>query len=431
MVDKNKAVYGLNALKKGGADRAHVIISESAKHELNVESGDFSLLRTTYNNNISFRAIKKNKRGNFSANKLDNESIDQAAETTLAVAQASQADPAYDIAEKQSPDEFIKGAENPDLDLMYERLKSFLKTVNQEYPKTIIRQAVIDFTAYNYSFLNTNGVDFTTKLGFYTFWTVFTSREGKKASSFNHSHFCSQVLDNELIEYGSIRTLMDQSSEQLDVKTLDQKFEGEIIITPDCLNSFIGFFTSAFLSDYSHISGTSILKDSMDKQVADPCLTLHAAPISEEIAYNYFVTMDGYKAENCTIIEKGILRSFLLSLYGAKKTGKKRALNNGGCYIMEPGDIPWKDMIKSVKKGLLVCRISGGRPNDKGDFSVVAKNSYYIEDGKVLFPVNETMINGNIADIFMNIKAISKERINFGTGIYPWVCAGGITVSGK
>ncbi|MBN2439709.1 MAG: hypothetical protein JXJ04_00125 [Spirochaetales bacterium] len=75
--------------------------------------------------------------------------------------------------------------------------------------------------------------------------------------------------------------------------------------------------------------------------------------------------------------------------------------------------------------------ISGGTPNHKGDFSTVAKNSYYIENGKIQYPVNETMITGNIADVFMNILAVSKERINFGSGIFPWVLAGGITVSGK
>ncbi|MBN2532353.1 MAG: TldD/PmbA family protein [Spirochaetales bacterium] len=431
MVDKDKARYGLNSLKKRGADKAHVILSESARHELNVESGDFSLLRTTYNNNISFRVIKENKQGTFSANKLDNDSIDRAAETVFTMAQASEEDPAYAIAEKQPPDVFTRGREKPDLDLMYKRLKIFLDTIHQQYPKTIIRQASIDFTAYNYSFLNTNGVDFTTTIGYYTFGTIFTSREGKKASSFNYSHFCSTELDHELIEYGSIRTLLDQSSGQIELKNLDRKFDGEIIITPDCLNSFIDSFTYSFLSDYSIISGTSIFKDSLNMQVADSRLTLHAAPLSKEITTNYFVTRDGYRAENCTIIDKGVLRTFLLSLYGANKTGKKRALNNGNCYIIEPGDMAQEDIIRSVKQGLLVCRVSGGRPNDKGDFSVVAKNSYYIENGKVMFPVHETMITGNIADLFMNFKAISKERINFGTGIYPWVLAGGVTISGK
>jgi PmbA protein len=431
MTDKEKATYGLNALKKRGTDKAHAVLTVSAGYELNVESGNISLLRTTYNNRISFRAIKKNKKGDFSANKLDNASIDQAAETALSIAKASQADPAYDIAEKQPPQEFTKGPESPDLTLMYEKLTSFLETTSRQYPMTIIERAVVEFTSYKHYFLNTNGVDFTTRLGFYSSWVMFTSREGEKASSFNHSHFCSRSLEKELIDYGSIRTLLDQSAGQMDAKTLDAKFDGEIIITPDCLGSFIGFFTSTFLSDYSHISGTSIYKDSLDKQVADPCFTLHAAPLSEEIAYNYFVTSDGYHAENCTIIDKGILRSYLLSLYGAHKTGKKQALNNGGCYIVEPGTTTWEDMIKSVKKGLLVCRVSGGHPNDKGDFSVVAKNSYYIEDGKIMYPVNESMITGNIADLFKNMHAISKQRINFGTSLYPWVLAGGITISGK
>lgn len=431
MIEKKSAKYGLNALKKKGIEKGHVILSESAKHEFNAESGNFSLLRTTYDNNIRLCAIEGNKKGDFSSNKVDNDSIDYAANMALSLVNASQVDPAYDIAEKQPSKVFTTGPKKPDLDIMYNRLKSFVEIVKDRYPKTILRQAIIDFTFYNYYFLNSNGVDFATEIGLYTFRTIFTSKQGKRASSFNYSHFSAKELDKELIKCGSVHTLLKQSSEQLDLKALNNKFTGGIIITPDCLDKFIDFFTQTFLSDYSLISGTSILKDSLNKQIADSRFTLLAAPTSEELAMNYFVTSDGYKADDCAIIDKGLLRSFLLTLYGANKTGKERAKNNGGCYIIEPGNTAYDDMVRSVKKGLLVCRISGGNPNDKGDFSVVAKNSYYIENGEIKYPVNETMITGNIADIFKNIYAISKERINFGTSIYPWILATGVTISGK
>lgn len=76
-------------------------------------------------------------------------------------------------------------------------------------------------------------------------------------------------------------------------------------------------------------------------------------------------------------------------------------------------------------------RYSGGSPSPNGDFSGVAKNSYYIEDGKIKYPVTETMIAGNMAEMFANIKEISAERIDYGAGLIPYMLSTGVTVSGK
>ena len=124
-----------------------------------------------------------------------------------------------------------------------------------------------------------------------------------------------------------------------------------------------------------------------------------------------------------------VLRTFLLSLYGANKTGLTRAVNNGQAYVVDAGKVNFDDMVKSVKKGILLQRFSGGMPSDNGDFSGVAKNSYYIEDGKIQYPLIETMVSGNIGSLLYSIKNISQERIDFGSDIYPWIQFDGVTIS--
>jgi len=238
-------------------------------------------------------------------------------------------------------------------------------------------------------------------------------------------------LNKELMEGGSVERLIKQSEEQINLQPLKGKFIGDIIITPECLNDFIYFLTGITLYDGSLISGTSLFKNKLNRQVANPKFTLHSKPVSDEIINNYFVTDDGYKAFNNTIINKGILKSFLLSQYGAKKTGKERAINSGGAYIVEPGNTPYKKLVQSTEEGLLLCRFSGGMPGNNGDFSGVAKNSYYIKDGEIQYPVNEVMVSGNLFDLFMNINAISSERIDDGNSILPWIKSTGFTISGK
>ena len=99
--------------------------------------------------------------------------------------------------------------------------------------------------------------------------------------------------------------------------------------------------------------------------------------------------------------------------------------------VMEPGDTALNDMIASVKKGLIVGGFSGGEPGANGEFSGVAKNSFLVEDGKIVGAVTETMINGNLEQVFRNVEAVSCELVCDGTSVIPYVMSSGIVVSGK
>ena len=74
---------------------------------------------------------------------------------------------------------------------------------------------------------------------------------------------------------------------------------------------------------------------------------------------------------------------------------------------------------------------SGGHPGVSGDFSGVAKNSFYIEDGKIQGAVSETMINGNLEKVFQNVTAVSKEVSMDGASVMPYLATEGIVISGK
>jgi len=313
---------------------------------------------------------------------------------------------------------------------MYERLEEFLDHVASAYPHTILEQSILKFVAGESWFLNSNGVAFSTKRGHYDFEAMFTTKEGGSSSSFNSTGFSSNDLDVPIWERGSVERLIRQSSGQVKTTSVRGKYTGDIILTPDSVMSVLGFLTHG-ISDIPLITGTSVFKDKLGEKIAPEVLTVHSSPLSGELVQNYFVTGDGYPAGDCTIVNGGTLTSFLLSLYGARKTGGKRSVSGGGCFIVEPGGGSFEDLVKSVSKGILVCRISGGHPGDNGDFSGIAKNSYLIENGEITEPVSETMISGNAAGMLREIRGISKDRVNFGGTLLPWIQFGGLTISGK
>lgn len=431
MADKTTALFCLEELKRAGAEKAQCALTVTEKHELNVDAGELSLVRTGYNTDIRFTAIKDGRRGAAALNGSEREAIVRAAAGAVENAAASPADPAYDIAPAQPPRVFEAGAAAPDLDLMYDRLTALLAHAKAKHPKLNLRQVVLNFTRKTEHFVNSNGVDFTSSSGFYDGFVFFSSKDGQKISSFNYSMFSARGLEQEMADLALTDELFRQSGEQLEPRPLSGKFTGDIIVTPHCLGLFLMYLNMQALRDAALISGSSPYKDKIGQRVASPGFTLRSMPVSPDMAGGYFVTPDGYAAENLTLIEDGILKTFVLGQYAANKTGLPRVSNACDCDVVEPGDKTLAELAAPIKRGLLVTRVSGNNPTEGGDFSGVAKNSYCVEDGKILYPVSETMISCNIPKLLLNINGISKERVHFGNAHFPWVSFGGVTVSGK
>lgn len=425
------AQYCLDALKKSGADKAQCSVTETAKHELNIDAGAMSLFRTTFNTIVSLLVIKDGKKGTIAINKVDKDALNAAVKDVMEFAQSSNLDEANDIADVKVSKQFSAGDTEPQLDKMYDRFQEFLAYNKATYPLTNLEQSIFDFIKTEEVFMNSNGVDFTVTDGIYSFSAMFTSKDGEKMSSFNGTGASHRTLDLPLKDWGATDRLLKESAEQISTKSVGEKFVGDVIITPFALGDFIGALAGIALGDMSLIKKTSPYMDKLNQKVASDVFSLHSRPVSGEIENGYYYTGDGFEAKNMTIIDKGILKTHILSLYGAKKTGRARSLNVGGAFVVDPGHESFESLVKSVKRGIILGRFSGGNPNENGDFSGVAKNSYYVENGKIQYPISETMIAGNIIQLMQNIRAVSSERVNFGSDIAPWVVAEGITISGK
>lgn len=418
-------------LKEQAVDKFQCSLQTDEKYEMNLEGTNFELIRNIKENTLTITVIHENKRGTISLNSLDEKAIEEAVKTALELAHTSQADPDYDISPKQAPQSFKKGPLKPDVERMYELLKNYSQEVPKLFPSILMMESVFSHEHSIKYFVNSNGAEFREEQGSYNMMSIFSSKDKERTTSFNHSSFDLDELERELLERASLKGLLQQSVEHLKAKPFEGKFVGDIILTPECLRTFLYYYTMVYLGDGALISGTSPLKNKLDQEVANEKFTLKSLPTAEEMAKGYFITSDGFVVEDTTLIDKGVLKSFLLSLYGSKKTGLERSKTAGGCLVVEPGEENLEELISKVEKGLLLARYSGGSPSPNGDFSGVAKNSYYIENGKIQYPVTETMVAGNLIELFKNLKEISKEQIDFGDSILPHILTTGVTISGK
>ena len=97
---------------------------------------------------------------------------------------------------------------------------------------------------------------------------------------------------------------------------------------------------------------------------------------------------------------------------------------------MENGEVSKLDMIKSLKKGLLITELMGSSINySNGDYSRGA-SGFWIENGEICYPVSEITIAGNLVDIFMSLIPANDLEFNFGINA-PSCLVENLTLGGK
>lgn len=426
---KDIASYALQALENAGADQAQCVVAHGKTREFTIDGGEINLIRTLFENQVSLKAIKDGKKGTITINKFGKADIDKAAGDCMEAAEAGVADEAVCIAELTENADFRTGAEKEDMDGLYDRIAEYLQTVQSDYPKIILEQVIAEYSEADQVFMNTNGVCHTTHHGGYYFNTMFSAHEGENATSFNYCDAQFNDLDSPIIDRGMQRELYERSQMELDAERLPEKFTGKILVAPICLGDFISMALGNFISDTSLIDGTSPWKNALGQKVASEKLTISMSPLDARMAGGERISGDGYVSENYDIIKDGVLKDFGLSEYAAKKTGNRRGKNTSSCMVIKNGDTPLQQMIQGIDKGLLVYRFSGGQPAVNGDFSGVAKNSFYIENGKIKHAVTETMISGNLASMLREVVSLSRETVEDGSSSLPYALFDGITVS--
>jgi len=418
------------ALLKKGADKASIWLTNKTQDEFNIIYKELNLLRTVESQGLSLTVIKDQKQAGTRINQFDAGSVEQAVNDVMAAVETSQPDPAFDISPMQPPQVFSDGPQHMDADKIAMRMNEFIQTMKQDFP-CVHFDASLSFTRFQAMYMNSNGVDLAEDINLYSFMTMFTAKIGSKMSSFNYIDFEMANLDTPLLEMNNTRELMRQIAEQTEARVIPENFSGEVILSPIVLGGLLYTLIMQQFSSSGLLTNSSRFPDHIGQQVLDAKLTVANLPTDKRMANKNFVSGDGFPSVTAPIIEQGILRHYPINLFTANKIGKPRTMGPAENFVVEAGDMPLAAMIANVREGILCMRASYGQPNAFGDLSAVLKNSYYIKDGKVQYPINETMMSLNLVDIFNNILAISAETFNSGSMILPYMTVGGVALSRK
>lgn len=129
---------------------------------------------------------------------------------------------------------------------------------------------------------------------------------------------------------------------------------------------------------------------------------------------------EGIPSQCTVVIERGVLKSYLLNTYAAKRLGMQTTGNAArglagqpgigyNNFFLQKGDRTPEQIISDVKQGLYVIDLLGFGVNlVTGDYSRGA-TGIWIENGELTYPVEEITIAGNLKDMLNNISEIGND----------------------
>jgi PmbA protein len=150
---------------------------------------------------------------------------------------------------------------------------------------------------------------------------------------------------------------------------------------------------------------------------------------------------EGVRSRTVPLFEAGVFRNFLFDSYYARRLGRATtgAANRGiaslpspgnSNLVMQPGDLTPDQLLEGIEEGLLLTDFIGFGVNlTTGDFSRGAQG-FWIENGRVTYPVTEINLSGNLKDMAAHIDAVANDLLWRGSSAAPSFRLSKMQVSG-
>ncbi len=202
--------------------------------------------------------------------------------------------------------------------------------------------------------------------------------------------------------------------------------------------------------------GLSPLNDRLGEEIFNPQVTIVDDPTYPWGFASAPYDDEGSVSRRKSIVEKGVLKNYLFGLDDAIIYGEGAVAGNGmkktlfekgidikpatyvsNCILL-PGEDTFEQMVKNVKRGIIVNGIMGGHTGNTiaGEFGLNIGSGFLVEDGEIKGKVVDAMVSGNIYDVFKRVTMIGNElhatqAVFYGYGYAPAILVPELTVAGS
>ncbi|MBX3420150.1 MAG: TldD/PmbA family protein [Pirellulaceae bacterium] len=445
---RNLAADLVAALKKQGADACDVYVASSDGFNTTIRLGNIEKLQQSNSTGLGMRVFKNQAMAMTYTTDFQDKTLQQLVDETLQIVKVS------------SADEFNGLAPSELLGLYSGELRLFdphLANVTPEQKIAMVREMEEAGRAYDPRITNSNGASWSNSISQITlansdgfvgqYQTTIASlsvallaeQDGVKQRDYwytFHRYFDKLDSPSSVGVEAARRTVARLGGKKAKSQSVP------VVLDPDVSSTLLGMIFGAASGD-SVYRRASYLIDKVGQQIVAPSITIvDDATLADGLASRPF-DGEGVRSSRVTVIENGVLQTYVCDAYSARRLQAPVTGNAGRGYSSSPsvsssnlflqnGTVEPHEIIQAVDHGLYLTEMFGSGVNAvTGDFSQGA-SGFWIEKGKIAYPVQEITIAGNVLKVLSGVQAIGNDlSFKRGSTAAPTLLINEMTVGGE
>ncbi|EJD6041883.1 TPA: metalloprotease PmbA [Providencia rettgeri] len=395
-------------------DAAEVAVNKSTGISVSTRQGEVENVEFNSDGALGITVYHQQRKGSASSTDLSPEAIERTVQAAIDIASFTSEDLCAGPAEKS-----LLAFDAPDLKLFQ---------ATEFSPEEAIRLAsVAEMSALNADsrIVNTEGGSFNGHYGVRVFGNSHGMLQSYCSSRYSMSS-CVIAEQNGQMERDYAYTIgrsidalqspewVGQECARRTLSRLSPRklstMKAPVIFAAEVATGLFGHLVGA-ISGSSIYRKSSFLLDSLGKQILPSWLTINEQPhLIGGLASSPFDS-EGVRTVERNIVEDGVLQTWLLTSYSARKLGLQSTGHAGGIHnwrIAGQG-LSFDGLLKQMGTGLIVTELMGqGVSGITGDYSRGA-SGFWVENGEIQYPVSEITIAGNLKDMWANMVTIADD----------------------
>ncbi|MFN8542670.1 MAG: metallopeptidase TldD-related protein [Candidatus Binatia bacterium] len=433
--------------RAAGADAADAVVGESDGLEAGVRLGEVEKLKRARERRVGLRVFVGQSTAIVSSADLAPAALAELASDACVLARATAPDPHGGL-----PDPADLATAQPDLELY----DPAVETVDPPAALARARAAEDAARAYSPEITNSEGAEFACGGGQVAYASSLGFAGAYSGSSFSLSAVPIATRDGSMQRdawWTAARHLVDldpadevgREAARRTMRRLGARpvptCECPVVFDPDAAASLLRHLAGAIAGPALY-RRTSWLLGCLGERIAAACVTIIDDPLQRAGLASRPFDGEGVTARRLTVVEAGVLKSYLLDAYSARRLG----LRSTGHAARAAGDAPTaaptnlfltagphrpEDIVASVRSGLYVTELIGFGVNPvTGDYSRGAAG-LWIENGELTHAVEEVTIAGNLLAMLRDVEMVGTDLRFRSATTAPTVKIARMTVAGR
>ena len=416
----------LSVAKKIGATDAGVDVSEGCGLSVSVRNGELENVERNRDKSLGVTVYVGHRRGNASTSDFSDAAIAQTVRAAFDIARFTAEDPFASLPDAQ---DIVSVADrNRDLELFYPW------AVTSEEAAALALECEAAAMGVSKRITNSEGAAVSAQQSH--FFSAHTRGFRGGYASSRHSLSVSPIAGKGKdmqrdAWYSSMRSAADLASPQAVGRYAAERalsrLKSRKIATVECPVLFESPLAAGLLGAFVQaVSGgalyrkSSFLLDSLGKRVLPKHIDIAEDPFVLGGKGSSPFDDEGVQVQARKVVDAGRVQGYFLSSYSARKLGMRTTGNAGGSHnltltsrLTHAGD-DLEAMLQKLGTGLLVTELMGQGVNYvTGDYSRGA-SGFWVEKGRIAYPVHEITIAGNMKDMLMGMEAVGADTYNYG-----------------